>query len=172
MPWQFERDALALTGLGAADLLRQPLTAFFASRRCPGHAIRAATDWALHRARAGDAVVSGFHSPLEQSILRLLIEARSPAVVVLARPVATARLRVAWRVALDAGRLAIVSQVERSRRLTEDAAARRNDLAARLARHIVIAYAHPGGSLSEQCRRWAEEGLALSGLDGSAWAAA
>jgi len=58
-----------LSGRGASGLLNTPLTAFFASRQCPGAAIRAAMDWALQQARAKQVVVSGFHSPLEQSVL-------------------------------------------------------------------------------------------------------
>jgi hypothetical protein len=58
------------------------MTAFFASRQCPGTAIRAAMDWALNQAREKNVVVSGFHSPLEQSVLKVLMAAHSPAVVV------------------------------------------------------------------------------------------
>lgn len=76
----FERAQRHWTGLGAPQLLDQPLTAFFASRQCPGAAIRAAMDWALAPASARRAVVGGFHSPLEQSVLRLLLEAHSPVV--------------------------------------------------------------------------------------------
>ena len=54
-------------GVGAQSLLDLPITAFFASRQCPGVAIRAAMDWVLQQAKAGQVVVSGFHSPLEQS---------------------------------------------------------------------------------------------------------
>lgn len=82
-----------LNGVGEQTLLAAPLTAFFASRQCPGTAIRTAMDWALEQARARRAVVSGFHSPLEQSVLHLLLEARSPVVAVLARPVAGAQLK-------------------------------------------------------------------------------
>ena len=59
--WSIERAGVPLQGVGAAHLLSQPLTAFFASRRCPGVAIRAGTDWVLAEARAKQAVVSGFH---------------------------------------------------------------------------------------------------------------
>jgi hypothetical protein len=72
------------------------MTAFFASRQCLGTAIRAAMEWALHRAREKNVVVSGFHSPLEQSVLKVLIASRSPAVVMLARPVAGAKLPPEW----------------------------------------------------------------------------
>jgi hypothetical protein len=57
--WSFGRAQRHWTGLGASQLLDQPLTAFFASRQCPGAAIRAAMDWALEQASARRAVVGG-----------------------------------------------------------------------------------------------------------------
>ena len=90
--WQNSLDGLRLTGMGNQRMLDVPMTAFFASRQCPGTAIRAAMDWALVQAREKNVVVSGFHSPPEQSVLKVLMAANSPAVVVLARPVAGAKL--------------------------------------------------------------------------------
>ena len=156
--WQAERNGAAIAGLGSAQLLQGPLTAFFASRQCPGTAIRAATDWALQQARDSGTVIGGFHSPLERSVLRLLIEARSPVVVVLGRPVAAAALGPSWRSALQAGSLAVVSNTARAQRLTEQMAAQRNELVARLADRIVFAYASPGGGLRQQCARWIAAG--------------
>ncbi|MCU0922898.1 MAG: DNA-processing protein DprA [Burkholderiaceae bacterium] len=171
-PWQAERKTLVFTGVGGADFLLRPLTAFVASRQCPGTCIRAATDWALRQARERSAVVSGFHSPLEQSVLRLQLEARSPAVLVLARPVTQATLRSAWRVAIATGSLTVVSQATKSQRLTQDAAELRNDLAAHLADRIVVAHAQSGGHLAAQCERWAGAGLDLRCMDGTEWPAA
>ena len=148
--------------MGAAGLLQGLLTAFFASRQCPGSAIRAASAWALQQARGQHTVIGGFHSPLEQSVLRLLIEGGGQAVVVLARPVATASLPSAWQSALGADRVAVVSRAALAKRLTEQLAEDRNDLAASLANTIAIAHASAGGQLSEQCPRWRAQGLAVT----------
>ena len=150
---------MSLRGLGAADLLTGPMTAFFASRQCPGSAIRAATAWAVQQARDHRTVVGGFHSPLEQSVLRLLLEGKGAAVVVLARSVATATLPSAWRSALDDGRMAVVSRSASAQRLTEQGAENRNDLAARLADRIAIAHTSLDGRLSQQCVRWRSAGM-------------
>ena len=80
LTWHQIRNGIAVTGLGHQALLDVPMTAFFASRQCPGTAIRAATEWALQQAKTRQVVISGFHSPLEQSVLQLLLVARSPAV--------------------------------------------------------------------------------------------
>jgi hypothetical protein len=148
--------------LGSVDLLQGPLTAFFASRQCPGTAIQAATAWALEHAQGrGGAVIGGFLSPLEQSVLRLLREAGCPAVVVLARVVAGAHLKSTWRRALDAGKMAVVSGVASKERLTQRAASDRNELAAHLADRIVIGHTNTPGALAQQCTRWQADGLIL-----------
>lgn len=163
--WRAERNGVTVAGVGAAGLLQSPLTAFFASRQCPGAAIRAATDWALQQVRERCAVIGGFHSPLEQSMLRLLMEAGGSTVVVLARPVSGAMLDSTWHGAIGAGRMAVVSRAARTQRLAEQAAHDRNDRAARLANQIVVGHASPDGTLARQCARWLSEGLSLRYLD-------
>jgi len=119
--WSQGHGSLLYAGRGAQGLLSEPLAAFFSSRQCPGAAIRAAMDWALAQARSRQPVVSGFHSPLEQSVLTVLLQARCPVVAVLARPVAGARLPPEWVEPLAQGRMAVVSAATRSGRLTESA---------------------------------------------------
>ena len=92
-------------------------------------------------------------------MLRLLLEGNGAAVVVLARSVATATLPSIWRGALGTGRMAVVSRSASSQRLTEQGAADRNDLAARLADRIAVAHTSPGGRLSQQCVRWRSAGM-------------
>ena len=157
-------QGLALTGCGDQALLDRPLTAFFSSRQCPGVAIRAAMDWALEQARSRQPVVSGFHSPLEQSVLTVLLQARCPVVAVLARPVAGACLPPEWAEPLAQGRMAVVSAATRSGRLTEELAARRNDWVAALADQIVVAHASTGGRLAVLCDGWSSAGRPIRWL--------
>lgn len=145
--WRYEASQV-LTGCGNRDFLGRDLTAFFASRQCPGVAIRAAMDWALQQASSKQAVVSGFHSPLEQSVLKVLMAAGSPAVVVLARPVENAKLPPEWAEPLAQGRLAVVSGMAAAGRLTQPLANARNALVAQLAQKMVVAHASPGGALA------------------------
>ena len=144
----------SLTGTGNPDLLDAPMTAFFASRQCPGAAIRAAMDWALQQARARNVVISGFHSPLEQSVLKVLIEARSPVVAVLARPVEGAKLPPDWAEPLALEHLTVVSAAKATTRLTGEVATARNRLVAQLATYIVVAHASPGGVLASLVTQW------------------
>ena len=89
-------------------------------------------DWVLQQARLQTVVVSGFHSPLEQSVLKVLIQAHSPVVAVLARPVSSAKLPPAWAEPLAQGCMAVVSSVSTVTRLTSEAATLRNAQAAQL----------------------------------------
>lgn len=155
--WQWDGPPV-LTGCGARELLGLELTGFFASRQCPGIAIRAAMDWAVQQARAKKAVVSGFHSPLEQSVLKVLMAVGSPAVVVLARPVQGATLPPEWTEPLVKGYMAVVSSIGTSGRLSKQLASERNALAAQLAERIVVAYVSPDGSLAAQVSHWQQGG--------------
>ncbi|MFY7941845.1 MAG: DNA-processing protein DprA [Burkholderiaceae bacterium] len=158
--WQHSAQ-MVLTGCGRQELLERPLQGFLASRQCPGAAIRAAMDWAIQQAASQQTVVSGFHSPLEQSVLAVLLQARCPVVVVLARPVEGARLPPPWRAVLADGRMAVVSEVERGARLTEGLAAARNQLVGRLATDLVLAHAAPGGQLAHLSEQWRGQGRSL-----------
>lgn len=158
LSWHQTCNDLAVTGLGCQNLLASPMTAFFASRQCPGSAIRVAMDWACEQARAKNVVISGFHSPLEQSVLAVLIEARSPVVAVLARPVEVARLPKEWVKPLAQGHMAVVSTACAARRLTGDVATARNDFVTQLATQIVVAHASLCGSLEGLCMQWQAQG--------------
>lgn len=130
------------------------MTAFFASRQCPGTAIRAAMDWALQQARVKRVVISGFHSPLEQSVLKVLLQARSPVVTVLARPVNGAKLPSEWTEPVAQGHMAVVSMATTANRLTSELALARNQLVAQLATDIVVAHASAGGALAGLLVQW------------------
>jgi predicted Rossmann fold nucleotide-binding protein DprA/Smf involved in DNA uptake len=162
--WQIEHDSVPLAGIGERALLSQPLTAFFASRRCPGAAIRAALDWALQQARTKTPVISGFHSPLEQSALKVLLQAKSPVVGVIARSLEGARLDRDWHVAINEGRMVVLSAHTATGRLTEALAVERNDVAALLAQRIVIAHAEPAGALDAARARWLATGFVIERL--------
>ena len=157
--WQETHGKLSLTGTGNQDLLARPMTAFFASRQCPGTAIRAAMDWALQQAQSKAVVVSGFHSPLEQSVLKVLTQARSPVVAVLARPVNGATLPPEWTEPLAQGLMTVVSATTVATRLTGTLATARNSVVAQLATDIVIGHASRGGALASLLVQWQSNDL-------------
>lgn len=97
-------------------------------------------------------------------MLHLLLQARSPVVAVLARPVADARLKPDWKTAIAEGHMAVVSGSSEAKRLTSEQALQRNELAAQLAERIVIAYASAGGGLARQSAVWASRGMQVHNL--------
>ena len=148
-------------GLGNAALLDQPLTAFFSSRQCPGSAIRAAMNWAVEQARAKHPVISGFHSPLEQSVLEVLLTAKAPCVIVIARKLEEAQLPPSWLLAIEQGTAAVIGMAPTTLRLTAELAARRNNWVAQRATQIVIAHAATGGGLEQQITTWQQAGRSI-----------
>ena len=156
-----------IRGVGDEALLEQPLTAFFASRRCTGKAIRAAMDWAVEQARNKTPLIGGFHSPLEQSVLEVMMAAYAPVVIVIAGKMETARLPAAWCDAIHAGAAAVVSMDDTKQRLTAERAMRRNHWIAAHAAQIVVAEAAPDGSLATCLVQWRHDGLPVRQLSDS-----
>ena len=147
-----------VVGVGEEALLKYPLTAFFASRRCSGKAIRTTMDWVVEQALNKKPLIGGFHSPLEQSVLEVMLTAHAPVVIVIARRLETARLPAAWCDAVLAGTVAVVSMEDTVQRLTAERAMRRNHWIAAHATQIVVAEASAGGGLATCLAQWKNEG--------------
>ncbi len=142
----------AVTGIGPRQLLNQPLTAIFCSARCPGTAILEALNLAQAWRKAGVAVVSGFHSPVEQESLRVLLDGDTPIVVCLARSAERYRVPQGWSNAVRAGRLLVLTPFQNRPRVTTELAERRNLFVGQLASRIKIVHAEPGGKTEQLSR--------------------
>ena len=77
--------AARIVGAGETELLDEPLLGLISSRECPGHVLLETLDRVPEWVKAGRVIVSGFHSPLEQQVLRSLLRRKGRAVKVLAR---------------------------------------------------------------------------------------
>ncbi len=138
--------------MGNQEILHLPLTAFLCSRQVPADAVLRCYDWAIAQREAGNAVISGFHSPLEKDVLRYLLKGKQPVVMALARG-----MKQSWEPpilkALEEGRLLIITPFsEQVRRASVDTAAVRNDLMIRLSKQVVVGYAGKGGMLERRLR--------------------
>lgn len=77
--------ATRIVGAGETALLAEPLLGLIASRECPGHVLLETLDRVAEWVKAGRVIVSGFHSPLEQQVLRSVLRRKGCVVKVLAR---------------------------------------------------------------------------------------
>jgi predicted Rossmann fold nucleotide-binding protein DprA/Smf involved in DNA uptake len=158
-----------LTLLGNAALLDAALptaTAFFCSVQCPGSLILQSYDLAQAWRSEGRAVISGFHTPIEQSVLTILLRGKGPLLICPARSLSKMRLPVAWRPALDAGRLLLLSPfADAQHRATQALADQRNRLVAALAAEVCIAYAAPEGKTAALAQNLLAQGRRVTTLD-------
>jgi len=150
---------------GQHDILQQPLTAFFCSHRCPGPLVAKAYDLAQKWRLEGRPLIGGFHSPVEQEILRNMLRSQAPVCVVLARSLPK-RILAEWRRPLDEHRLLLLSPFDaRVKRATRETAARRNQVVAVLAKTIFVAHAEPGSATEAFGREMAAAGKTCMTFD-------
>ena len=143
--------ATRLTGVGNAALLVEPLIGFIASRACPAKVLIETLDLVPQWARAGRVILSGFHSPLEQQVLKSLLRRQGRAVKLLARGFGGKGYRPdeQEREALAANRLLVLSAFPSTiTRTTRATALERNKLVVALASEILIPHVAPGSPLA------------------------
>jgi len=144
--------AAPVVGVGETTLLTEPLLGFIASRECPGHVLLETLERVPEWVKAGRVIVSGFHSPLEQQVLRSLLRRQGRAVKLLARgfgdPRADYRPTLEEREPLASGRMLIISAFANSVvRTTRATALARNRLVLALATDIVVPHFAAGSPL-------------------------
>lgn len=120
--------------------------AFFCSQSCPGDVILRAQDWANARGQDDSPVISGFHTPVERDVLRILLRSGAPVIHVLARALDGARLPAALRSAEKEGRALITSPFAATVRQTSARTAeQRNRHILTRASSVLFAHAAVGG---------------------------
>lgn len=143
----------SITVAGESAALAGKSLALFCSVSCPGNLILQTYDLAVALREAGVAVVSGFHSPMEQECLTLLLRGRQPVIVCPARGIEGMRVPAAWKEPMTHGRLVVVSPFAGSeRRVTAERALRRNRFVAALADAVFVAHSAAGGQTEALCR--------------------
>lgn len=141
--------AMRIVGAGETALLAEPLLGLIASRECPGHVLLETLDRVPEWVKAGRVVVSGFHSPLEQQVLRSMLRRKGRVVKVLARGMADYRPTAEEREPLAAGQMLVMTAcLPEVRRTTRETALGRNRLVLALASEIVTPYVADGSPLA------------------------
>ena len=136
--------------LGNVEIWALPKIGFLSSRKVPPAAVMKCYDWATEMRDQGACVMGGFQSPLERDVLTFLLQGKQPVVWVLARRLWTSRgVPKAYRVAIEEGRLLVVSPVSQSiRRVDAQSATVRNRFILETAQRVVFAALDPEGALS------------------------
>lgn len=148
-----EHAPKCISALGNLELLTPGLLALFVSVKCPGNLILQTYDLAGDLRESGITVVGGFHSPMEQECLRILLRGSQPIILCPARNIGP-RLAREFAEPLDKGRILLLSPFEeKNDRPTAEVAFQRNRFVAALADAIFIAYAEPNGKMERLCRQ-------------------
>jgi predicted Rossmann fold nucleotide-binding protein DprA/Smf involved in DNA uptake len=146
----------------------RPLLAFFSSAKAPASAMLSAHDLA-QRLRSGRAtIIGGFHSPVEDEMLTVLLRGPAPVILCPARSLAGMRLKPAWREPLAAGRLLLLSAFpDNVRRATAATALARNRFVAAVADQVCIVHAEPGSrteQLAREAQGWGKNVVSMEGV--------
>jgi predicted Rossmann fold nucleotide-binding protein DprA/Smf involved in DNA uptake len=161
----------AIQSTGNASILTRPKIALFCSVKCPGKLILDTYDLAKRLREEGITVISGFHSPMEQECLRILLRSPNPVIWCLARGLLKI-IPQELRAAVDEGRLLVVSPFpDKVRRVTAGTAAIRNRFVADMAVAVVVTHAAPDSKIGTLCRQLLAAGKPLYTFDHPANAA-
>lgn len=167
-----EQPPHVITALGNIDIIQGEMLALFCSLKCPGNLILQTYDLARTLRDAGITVIGGFHSPMEQECLSLLLRGKQPIIICPARSLEGMRIPTEWKQPLAEGRLLLLSPFEeKHQRATADLAQKRNELVAALANEIFIAYAAPGSkteAFAGEVSRWGKSVLTFEGAANAA----
>ncbi|GHT82996.1 hypothetical protein AGMMS49960_11040 [Betaproteobacteria bacterium] len=126
-------------------MLTEPLLALIASRECPGHVFLEIVERVPQWIQTKKVIISGFHSPLEQQVLRSLLRRKGRAIKVLARSFAHEsadyRPTPEEREALNSGQMLVITAFPPTvTRITRATALERNRLVLALAQEHYIPY--------------------------------
>lgn len=139
--------ATRIVGVGNTALLAEPLLGLISSRECPGHVLLETIDRVPQWVQAGRAIISGFHSPLEQQVLRSVLRRKGRVVKVLARGFSDYRPPAEEREPLAAGRMLVIAAYASEVRTSRKTSLQRNRLVLALASECCIPYLSPSSPL-------------------------
>ncbi len=150
----------SLTTIGNKELLVARKTAVFCSRACPGEIILRVYDLARRLRDSDLTFIGGFHTSVEREFLHHLLGGSCRLIICPARNIDRMRLPPAWKNALDAKRILLLSPftVESQRRQSVRLAERRNELVMTLADQILLLHAAPGSRTEHLARAVVQSG--------------
>jgi len=145
-------DPSAISAIGNVDILRQDKLALFCSVRCPGDITVKVVDIACALRDAGVTVISGFHSPLERKVLKILLKSSNSVIICPARSIEVMPVPREYEGPLADGRLLILSAfANHKNRATEETSALRNEFVASVTDEVFVIHAAPESKTQYLC---------------------
>lgn len=152
--------------LGNACLLKNRTLALLCSVKCPGSVILRAYDLMRNIRNENVTVISGFHSPMEDECLKILLRGTCGIVICYARSLPT-RVPADLRKPINEGRLLLMSAFDNGHdHITRKSSAERNRLVADMGDILFVPYASPCGMVEGICREAAATGRPVFTFDG------
>jgi predicted Rossmann fold nucleotide-binding protein DprA/Smf involved in DNA uptake len=155
-----------ITTIGSLEILKNKTLAVFSSAKCPGKIILKTYDLMHDLRDKGVTVISGFHSPMEQECLNILLKGKQPVIVCPARSIEGMRIKAEFKKPLEDGRLLFISMfTEKKKRISSDKSLERNRFVAAIADKIFVPYAEPNSKTETFCRELIEKGKTVLTID-------
>jgi len=158
--WKIKHGDADLCGIGDRTILDRPCLGLICSVQCPGSIVIKTFEAIRELRDAGIVVAGGFHSPMEKECLEFLLRGKQPVIVCPAKGLSRPRIPAAWKEAIDAARLLVVSPFAAKRTNKANAQAR-NEFVATLATAVLVPHASPGGKADAVARQVLERGHPL-----------
>ncbi|NJK54070.1 MAG: hypothetical protein HC851_21860 [Acaryochloris sp. RU_4_1] len=157
-----------LNAIGNLELLSQSPVALFCSKQCPGDLILKTYDLAQSLRDTEISVISGFHTPIEQDCLKILLRGTQPIIHCPARSLHNIHLSPEQKQAIGENRLLLISPFNASYpRVTAELAGKRNELIGAITHTIFISYAAPNSKTLAFAQRLIAAGKSVVTFDSS-----
>jgi predicted Rossmann fold nucleotide-binding protein DprA/Smf involved in DNA uptake len=158
-----------IVGTGNTALLTEPLLGLIGSRECPGQVLLETLEHVPQWVKAGRVILSGFHSPLEQQVLRSVLRRKGRVVKVLARGLKPdgdgPRLPAEEAAALGEGRLLLISPFGPAvTRTTRSTSLQRNRFVLALSEQTLVPHVSSGSPMEGLLRDFKDRIVPSSGI--------
>ncbi len=148
--------------IGNPDILQNKTLAIFCSIKCPGKIILKIYEYVRNLRESNVTVIGGFHSPMEQECLNILLKGTASIILCPARSIEGMKIKKEYKKPIEDGRFLILSRFsENNNRISSERAEKRNNFVATLADEMFIPYATNGGKTEALCRKWIENGKSV-----------
>jgi predicted Rossmann fold nucleotide-binding protein DprA/Smf involved in DNA uptake len=142
-----------IAAIGNIDILQNKTLAVFSSSKCPGKVILQTYDLMKNIREAGITVISGFHSPMENECMNILLKGKQPIIFCPARSIQEMRIKPEYKKPLEDGRLLIISPfTEKAKRISAENSLERNRFISAIGDSIFISYSAPNSKTEQLCK--------------------